>query len=68
MKTMKKAIVDLYHERAGLLDDELDNDVDLASYAYQIWKNAITQDPRLEQDHFSTAVCRLFDTTAPPDG
>ena len=43
------AIVDLYHERAGLLDDELDNDVDLASYAYQIWKNAITQNPRLEK-------------------
>ena len=42
------AIVDLYNERAGLLDDELDNDVDLASYAYQIWKNAITQDPELE--------------------
>ncbi len=44
----EQAIVDLYHERAGLLDDELDNDVDLASYAYQIWKNAITQDPQLE--------------------
>ena len=44
----EKAIVDLYHERADLLDDELDNDVDLASYAYQIWKNAITQDPQLE--------------------
>ena len=44
----KKAILDLYNERAGLLDDELDNDVDLASYAYQIWKNAITRDPQLE--------------------
>ena len=46
----KKAILDLYNEQAGLLDDELDNDVDLASYAYQIWKNAITQDPGLEGD------------------
>ena len=44
----KQVIVDLYNEQAGLLDDELDNDVDLASYAYQIWQNAITQDPRLE--------------------
>ena len=44
----KKAILDLYNERAGLLDDELDNDVDLASYAYQIWQNAITQDSELE--------------------
>ena len=44
----KKVILDLYNEQAGLLDDELDNDVDLASYAYQIWKNAITQDSQLE--------------------
>ena len=42
-------IVNLYNERAGLLDDERDNDVDLASHAYQIWKNAITQDPDLEK-------------------
>ena len=44
-----QAIFGLYDERAGLLDDELDNDVDLASYAYQIWKNAITQDLELEE-------------------
>ncbi len=40
-------IVNLYNEQAGLLDDDRDNDVDLASHAYQIWKNAITQDPQL---------------------
>ena len=45
----RQVIVDLYNEQAGLLDDELDNDVDLASYAYQIWKNAITEDPQLEE-------------------
>ena len=44
-----QAIVNLYNEQAGLLDDDRDNDVDLASHAYQIWKNAITQDPRLEK-------------------
>ncbi|RKU09111.1 NgoFVII family restriction endonuclease [Candidatus Poribacteria bacterium] len=44
----EQAILDLYNERAGLLDDELDNDVDLASYAYQIWQNAITQNSELE--------------------
>ena len=44
-----QAIVNLYNEEAGLLDDERDNDVDLASHAYQIWKNAITQDPHLEK-------------------
>ena len=42
------AIVDLYNERSGLLDDDVDDDVDLASYAYQIWKNAITADPSLK--------------------
>ena len=45
----EQAILDLYNEQAGLLDDELDNDVDLASYAYQIWQNAITEDPQLEE-------------------
>ena len=44
-----QTIVNLYNEQAGLLDDEQDNDVDLASHAYQIWKNAITQDPQLEK-------------------
>ena len=44
-----QAIVDLYHENAGLLDDDMDNDVDLASHAYQIWKNAITENPDLEK-------------------
>ena len=44
-----QAIADLYNEHAGLLDDDSDNDVDLASHAYQIWKNAITEDPDLEK-------------------
>lgn len=37
-------INDLYSEKSGILDDEDDTEVDLASYAYQIWKNAIDQD------------------------
>lgn len=44
-----QTIADLYNEHAGLLDDDMDNDVDLASHAYQIWKNAITDDPDLEK-------------------
>ena len=42
---------DLYNERSGILDDEgeLDSEVDLASHAYQIWKNAITEDSSLEE-------------------
>jgi superfamily II DNA or RNA helicase len=38
---------DIYNEKAGVLDGETDNDVDLGSYAYQIWKNAIDRDPKL---------------------
>ncbi|MBT3193699.1 MAG: NgoFVII family restriction endonuclease [Verrucomicrobia bacterium] len=39
---------DLYNEKAGVLDgDEDDGEVDLASEAYQIWKNAIDDDPAL---------------------
>ena len=44
-----QAIVNLYHERAGILDGDPEGDVDLASHAYQIWKNAISTDPRLER-------------------
>jgi hypothetical protein len=43
------AILNLYHEKAGILDGEADIEVDLASYAYQIWKNAITADPTLQK-------------------
>lgn len=44
-----QVIIDLYNEKAGILDGEADTEVDLASYAYQIWKNAITDDPSLER-------------------
>ena len=43
-----KVISDLYHEKAGILDGEHDDDVDLASHAYQIWMNAKSKNPRLE--------------------
>ena len=45
----EQTIVNLYHERAGILDGDPDGEVDLASHAYQIWKNAISSDPRLEK-------------------
>ncbi len=44
-----QAIINLYHERAGILDGDPEGDVDLASHAYQIWKNAISADPSLEK-------------------
>ena len=36
-----KAVTDLYHEKAGLLDGEDDSEVDLVSYAYQIWQRVM---------------------------
>ncbi|MCL2075615.1 MAG: phospholipase D-like domain-containing protein [Betaproteobacteria bacterium] len=44
--TEEKLIRDLYTEKNGILDDD-DTEVDLASYAYQIWKNATDADPSL---------------------
>jgi hypothetical protein len=43
-----KATLDLYNEKSGILE-ETDNEVDLASYAYQIWQNAIDADPKLKK-------------------
>ena len=44
-----KTVIDLYHEKSGALDGDADGEVDLASYAYQIWKNAIDADPNLQK-------------------
>ncbi len=44
-----QVVVDLYNEKSGILDGDADNEVDLASFAYQIWKNAITDDPSLQK-------------------
>ncbi len=47
-ETAKVAFEDLYNEKAGVLDGETDSEVDLASQAYQIWKNAIDANPKLK--------------------
>lgn len=44
-----RVILNLYHEKDGTLDGEDDTEVDLASYAWQIWKNATDDDPSLLQ-------------------
>jgi hypothetical protein len=44
----KRKLVDLYNEKSGILDGDADNEVDLASYAYQIWKNATDANPSLK--------------------
>lgn len=43
-----QVILDLYHEKSGILDDDEDTEVDLTSAAYQIWKNATDADPALK--------------------
>ncbi|MBA3532827.1 MAG: NgoFVII family restriction endonuclease [Ardenticatenales bacterium] len=40
-------LLDLYNERLGVLDEEPDSEIDLVSYAYQIWKNATDANPSL---------------------
>jgi superfamily II DNA/RNA helicase len=45
----KQTVLDLYNERAGILDGDDETDVDLSSYAYQIWRNATTADPALKK-------------------
>lgn len=40
---------DMFNEKAGVLDDEDDGDVDLSSQAYQIWKNATDANPKLKE-------------------
>ena len=42
-------ILDLYHEKSSVLDGDADDEVDLASYAFQVWKNATDADPRLQK-------------------
>jgi len=42
------SLLDLYSENAAVLDGDDDpGEIDLVSYAYQIWKNAIDNDPGL---------------------
>jgi hypothetical protein len=44
-----KMLRDIYSEKASILDGETDNDIDLVSQAYQIWKNATDANPSLKQ-------------------
>ena len=45
----KQTVLDLYNEKDGILDGDDETDVDLSSYAYQIWKNATKADPTLKK-------------------
>ena len=56
---------DMYNEKSGSLDDVDDNDVDLASQAYQIWKNATDAKPELKRiiPHLSNMINATKATT-----
>ncbi len=69
----EQSILDLYHEKSGVLDGDEDSEVDLTSEAYQIWKNAIDADPSLKQEIENLAPVvystRAHTPTAPhPEG
>ena len=57
----RPGVVDLYNEKAGILDGDADTEVDLASYAYQIWKNAIDCEPGSAEGDPGAALSRLLD-------
>lgn len=40
---------DLFNEKSGILDDAADDDVDLGSMAYEIWKRGTSAHPELKQ-------------------
>ncbi len=42
-----QTIIDIYNEKNAVFDSEIDTEVDLASQAYQIWKNATDARPEL---------------------
>ncbi len=44
-----ETVRDLYNEKAGILDGDADSEVDLSSYAYQIWHNATADNPALRR-------------------
>ena len=62
-----RPLIDLYHEKTGILDDEQDTEIDLVSHAYQIWKNATDANPKLK-----TIIPKLpavvYSTKAHPGG
>lgn len=42
-------LLDLFTEQSGVLDGDVDSEVDLASQAYAIWKQAVDADPSLQR-------------------
>ena len=45
----KQNLEDIFNEKAGVLDEEDDGEVDLASQAFQIWESATKDNPALKE-------------------
>jgi superfamily II DNA or RNA helicase len=54
----------LYNEKSGALDQEDEGDVDISSYAYQIWQAAVKKDPSLEK--IVSDLPDVISSTRPP--
>jgi len=68
-----ETIVDLYNEKAGILDDVADTEVDLASHAYEIWNKATKNNTKLAKsvkaiENVSFATKHYEATEERPDG
>ncbi len=66
----RRILQDLYTETSAALDDPEDREVDLASYAYQIWRNALAANPTLKRTiedmpNVVYSARKLNDPTAP---
>ena len=64
-----RAVHDLYNEQAGILDGDDDTEVDLASFAYQIWNNATDGNPALKkaiEEMPAVVHASKANNTAPP--
>lgn len=45
----KQILIDLYNEKSKTLEKEISEDIDLSSFAFEIWKKAIQKDSSLEE-------------------
>jgi len=69
----EQTMLDIYHEKSGILEGDEDNEVDLTSEAYQIWKNATDNNPALKKtienlSHVVYSTRTHIPTTSQPEG
>ena len=45
----QQTLIDLYHEKSEILEKEISDDIDLSSFALELWNKGIKKDPALEE-------------------